>query len=135
MSKPITPLVRVFVYGTLRQGGSNFGLLAHCARMAGPQLLAGYAMYYNGGLPYPYPYAVATGLPTDYLLGEVYAVDAATLARLDELEGLSEGNYVRAHAPAADAYIYLKANTEGLAGLPKITHGDWLRAVREQQVG
>jgi gamma-glutamylcyclotransferase (GGCT)/AIG2-like uncharacterized protein YtfP len=122
-------LVRVFVYGTLREGGRNFRLLAHCPRLAGPVRLPGYAMYYNGGQPYPYPFAVATGRPTDYLVGEVYAVEPATLAQLDDLEGLAEGIYVRAHAPAVEAFIYLKANAEGLAGLPKIAHGDWLWAL------
>jgi gamma-glutamylcyclotransferase (GGCT)/AIG2-like uncharacterized protein YtfP len=70
---------RVFVYGTLRRGQSNHSWLAG-AHWLGEASLPGAVLHDLG----PFPMAV----PGDgRVLGELYGVDAATLARLDRLEG------------------------------------------------
>src|SRR2546423_11177622 len=71
---------RVFVYGTLKSGFSNHHLLKGCECFGGAASVPTYKMIENGFpviLPDPH------GKP---LAGEIYTVDDATLARLDQLE-------------------------------------------------
>jgi gamma-glutamylcyclotransferase (GGCT)/AIG2-like uncharacterized protein YtfP len=76
-------VIAVFVYGTLRRGQSNHHLLAG-ARWGGEQRLPG-ARLHNLG---PFPMAIATpDTAADAVQGELWWVDAATLAQLDRLEG------------------------------------------------
>ncbi|EKO39600.1 MAG: hypothetical protein B193_1688 [Solidesulfovibrio magneticus str. Maddingley MBC34] len=71
----------VFVYGTLRRGFSNHRFLAG-ARFVGPgRTVDAYGLYLEAGIPY-----LAAGEGRYPVVGEVYAVDAAILAGLDELE-------------------------------------------------
>lgn len=117
----------VFVYGTLKRGGSNHALLAG-QTLAGPaRLAAGHALYSLG----EYPGLVADPASRDRVTGEIWAVDAAALARLDELEGLAEGLYARVPAvldewpdaltadarfAAVEVYVYLR----DIAGRPRL---------------
>ena len=71
----------VFVYGTLRRGFSNHRFLAG-ARFVGPgRTVDAHGLYLEAGIPY-----LAAGEGRYPVVGEVYAVDAAILADLDELE-------------------------------------------------
>lgn len=71
----------VFVYGTLRRGFSNHRFLAG-ARFVGPgRTVDAHGLYLEAGIPY-----LAAGEGRYPVVGEVYAVDAAILAGLDELE-------------------------------------------------
>lgn len=76
----------VFVYGTLRRGQINHGLLEH-------------SRFVGAGYIFGTVWAVAASWPGFYrddecaVAGELYRVDEATLAELDHLEG-----YVRAGA-------------------------------------
>ena len=71
----------VFVYGTLRRGFSNHRFLAG-ARFVGPgHTVESHGLYLEDGIPY-----LAAGEGRYPVVGEVYAVDAAVLAVLDELE-------------------------------------------------
>lgn len=82
---------RIFVYGTLKRGESNHGWLMG-QRFAGLAMTRPvYRMYDAGGYP---------GLVKDVengvsIQGEVWEVDAECLARLDELEDVAGGEYVR----------------------------------------
>ena len=83
----------VFVYGTLRRGFSNHRFLTG-ARFVGPGRTAeSHGLYLEDGIPY-----LAAGEGRYPVVGEVYAVDAAILAGLDELE---EHPRVYARRPAA----------------------------------
>ncbi|WP_052573039.1 gamma-glutamylcyclotransferase family protein [Haloferula sp. BvORR071] len=74
----------VFVYGTLRRGGSN-GFRMNGAKFVGPAHVAGklYTISWYPGLVRDR----GTGLVT----GEVYGVDPEQLRALDEFEGLAAG--------------------------------------------
>lgn len=81
----------LFVYGTLQRGRVNHGQLAG-QRFVGPaRTLPGFRLHDLGGYPglVPHP-AAPTGVS-----GEVWAVDAAALVRLDAFEGVGEGLYRR----------------------------------------
>jgi len=73
----------VFVYGTLRRGCANHGLLQKGARLLGPGATReAHALYLDGdGVPYV---KEAEGLYA--IRGELYRVDDRTLAALDALE-------------------------------------------------
>ena len=83
----------VFVYGTLKRGGSNHAFLADQIFLGEAHTPPGFQLY---GLPGGYPGMVARDAP-DALgaTGEVWSVDARTLTDLDRLEGLAEGLYRR----------------------------------------
>jgi gamma-glutamylcyclotransferase (GGCT)/AIG2-like uncharacterized protein YtfP len=61
--------------------------------------------------------------------GEVWLVNAATLARLDELEGISEGLYrrerVQLEAPFGDAEVDTYIYAGSTIGRPMVSGGKW----------
>ncbi len=87
----------VFVYGTLKQGGSNHHYLAGQTLLGTARTVAGYTLYSLGG----YPGLVAEPAAAEGVAGEIWAVEAACLRRLDILEGVEEGLYAREPAPLA----------------------------------
>ena len=72
--------VLVFVYGRMKQGGANHGILAQSKFIGGAVTAPLYTLVDLGGFP---------GLKKDgqrAIHGELYAVDPQTLANIDELE-------------------------------------------------
>lgn len=116
------PRRTLFVYGTLLRGETNDHRLAG-AEPLGPALtVAGYDLLDLGG----YPALVAGGATA--VAGELYALAAPALARLDAFEGhptlfcrtrirLSTGR-------TADAYLFDRRRAERA---PLIPSGDWRR--------
>ncbi len=98
----------VFVYGTLMRGQRAAQHL-ETATFSGPALLADHAMYDLGSFPGIAPKQGET------VLGELWFVDDATLARLDQYEGAGtlyrrETVRVTLHGEQteANAYLYLR---------------------------
>jgi gamma-glutamylcyclotransferase (GGCT)/AIG2-like uncharacterized protein YtfP len=123
----------VFVYGTLKRGHGNHHWLAG-APFLGQALLPDVVLHDLG----PFPMAV----PGEGVVrGEVYAVDAAGLARLDRLEGYPR-LYDRRALPLADgrhAWVYL-GRPHQVRHVTAIADGCWLgpapgAAVRRSQMG
>ncbi|KAJ1292652.1 hypothetical protein BS78_01G006400 [Paspalum vaginatum] len=88
----------VFTYGTLKRGFSNHPLLQELSR-AGDASLVGAAVT-SSRLPLvcgPYRVPFLLDLPGagERVAGELYAVTARGLARLDELEGVDRAHYER----------------------------------------
>ncbi len=85
-------MTELFVYGTLKTGGSNHSFLAgqSCSGMA--NTVPGYTLHLLTG----YPGLVACGEDTEGVSGELWRVDDECLERLDLLEGTTEGLYRRA---------------------------------------
>lgn len=81
--KPDNDLERVFVYGTLRRGGSN-AFRMDGAEFVGPATVGG-ALYRISW----YPGLVLDG--AGRVTGEVYRVGPEQLRALDEFEGLAAG--------------------------------------------
>ena len=106
-------MTRVFVYGTLKRGCHNHHFLAGQRFLGEARTVAGYVLFVLGDYP-----GMVRRIGTDgHVTGEVWAVDAAGLATLDELEGVGEGLYervpVKLAAPFADqsveTYLYLRS--------------------------
>jgi gamma-glutamylaminecyclotransferase len=101
----------LFVYGTLKRGCSNSAFLGGQSFVGAAETAPGYALYALDG----YPGMVAAAGDPEGVSGEVWSVDDACLARLDELEGTGEGLYRREEVPLAapfadtrvEAYLYL----------------------------
>ena len=115
----------VFVYGTLRRGFSNHRFLAG-ARFVGPgRTVDAHGLYLEAGIPY-----LAAGEGRYPVVGEVYAVDAAILAGLDELEEHPRV-YTRRPAPIVlgdgrrlVAWVYFANEPQGLP----LASGDFAEA-------
>jgi gamma-glutamylaminecyclotransferase len=102
----------VFVYGTLKRGGSNHLFLTGQKYLGDVRTEPGYTLYSLGD----YPGMVRAPGDQSGVTGELWDVTDACLAELDRLEGLDEGLYERvnvvllpnAHASSAQAYLYLR---------------------------
>ena len=125
----MTATTRVFVYGSLLSGEANHRLLARARRVGEARTAPGFALHDLGA----YPAMVAGGARA--VAGQVYDVDAKTLARLDVLEG--HPRYYRraaialADGTSAETYLLTHAQVEGR---PLIASGNW-RGRRKERVG
>jgi gamma-glutamylaminecyclotransferase len=116
----------VFVYGTLKRGGSNHRFLAGQQFLGEATTAPGYTLYSLGG----YPGMVRSINSTHFVTGEVWNVDDACLAKLDKLEGIDEGLYARESIPlqppfadqVVDTYLYLRG-LEGRGHLGSVWSG------------
>lgn len=88
----------VFVYGTLKRGGSNHRFLAGQVFLGTALTRAGATLYSLG----EYPGLVHDPADGEGVTGELWAVDDEALAGLDELEGVAEGLYAREPARLAE---------------------------------
>jgi len=113
-------MTRIFVYGTLKRGCKNHRHLAGQTYVGEACTVPGFRLHHLGS----YPGMVAAPDDREGVTGELWDVDAAALARLDDFEGISEGLYRREFVPLASpvgqttAYTYLYARP--VAGLPVI---------------
>ena len=120
MKSAMSGTTKVFVYGTLLSGEPNHRLLAHAELLGEARTEPAFELVSLGAFP-----AMLAGGDTA-VLGEVYAVDGATLTDLDRLEGhphfyrhqlvrLEDGERVL-------AYLLRR---ERAYGRPTIESGDW----------
>ncbi len=129
-SLPARPASHVFVYGTLRRGGSN-----DITRLRPPPGFIGAAqvcglLYHLGA----YPGMVLGG--SQRVHGEVYAIEPALEAVLDEIEGLGAtptDEYLKREivvdvsGQAVPCLVY-EINPRYVVSAPRIPGGDWLQA-------
>jgi gamma-glutamylcyclotransferase (GGCT)/AIG2-like uncharacterized protein YtfP len=111
---------RIFVYGTLLSGEPNHRLLTEARYVGEAATETGFALYDLGA----YPGMVQT--ESGQVEGELYEVDAATLDRLDALEGhphlYRRSPVTLASAERAEAYLL---TAEQVAGRPQLRTGRW----------
>ena len=130
-SVPPRPPRCVFVYGTLRLGGSNdITRLQPAPRFVGPAQVAG-VMYHLGA----YPGLLLGG--DRWVVGEVYAIEPALEAILDAIEGVvgqPGDEYIRREVVVllegqSLACLVYEISPPYVAAAPVIASGDWLQAV------
>lgn len=90
----------LFVYGTLQRGAKNHRHLAGQRFIATARTTPGFELRDMGG----YPGIVAHPDSPEGVTGEVWAVDAAALRRLDRFEGVDQGLYRRAPITLAEDF-------------------------------
>jgi gamma-glutamylaminecyclotransferase len=108
----------LFVYGSLRPGAAYHELLAGARYLGRHRTEPRFTMYDLG----EYPGVVEHGQHA--IVGDVFAVDAVTLARIDEYEGYPY-EYTRrlVTTPFGSAWIYLYCRD--CAGTVVIASGEW----------
>ena len=131
-SSPVAAPRHVFVYGTLRRGGSNdITRLSPAPRWVGFAQVAG--MLFHLGA---YPGMTLGG--DQPVHGEVYGIAPALETVLDAIEGLGEDHptdeyrkreiAVTVEGQALSCLVY-EIHPRYAQGARQIEHGDWLRAV------
>ena len=108
--------MRVFVYGTLKRGGSNHAWMRDQIFVGEAFTLPRYRLYDLGG----YPGLVLDPAQGLSVQGEVWEVDAEGLRGLDHLEDVEGGEYVREPIPllppfdreTVEGYRYLRSITD-----------------------
>ncbi|GMI94245.1 hypothetical protein like AT3G02910 [Hibiscus trionum] len=88
----------IFTYGTLKQGFSNHVLLQDLIRTGDAVFKGSYQTVEKYPLvcgPYRVPFLLHIPGSGHRVTGELYAVSARGLSRVDELEGTSKGHYER----------------------------------------
>jgi gamma-glutamylaminecyclotransferase len=123
----LSPLHRVFVYGSLRRGLHNHRLLSG-ARFDGEAITSpGFRLYDLGS----FPGMVAEG--SERVRGEAFCVDTATLEALDRFE--SHPRFYRRTAirlgDGAEVETYL-LTPEQVEGRRMVHGGDWQRHYHER---
>ena len=117
---PRSRRTRLFVYGTLRAEEHNHRMLVGAEPFGRARTTPRFRMVDLGA----YPAIVADGATS--IEGEVYEVDAATLARLDRFEGhprfYTRTRIALEDGAAAQAYLLRAAQ---VVGRPLIPSGDW----------
>ena len=111
---------KIFVYGTLKRGGSNHHYLQDQTYIADAQTVPDYTLYQ----PADYPGLVPAANDSAGVTGEVWEITLECLQAVDALEGTTEGLYARKHillAPPHDSfqvetYYYLPP----IAGYPHL---------------
>lgn len=84
----------IFVYGTLKRGRSNHGYMQDQRFVGEAKTTPIYRLYDLGGYP-----GIVTASEGLSICGEIWEVDAKGLVKLDILEDIEGGEYVREAIP------------------------------------
>ena len=119
-------MIRLFVYGTLRYGGSaNFYLRdGHLEKRN--VWAPNYQMVDLGR----YPAAVESHSAADKILGDIYSAGIESVGRIDRYEG---PDYYRKYDRRLDAFIYLSRNL-AIGQFPRVASGDWLAYAQSNNI-
>lgn len=127
MRGEISLVARLFVYGTLRSGGSAGHLLTAAAVRRHSATLGGYALY---GRTWPYPFVAPK--PEGEVVGEVVVLEPRSandlIADLDRYEGPEYRRtvaMVRVGENPMSAHLWEAADTTLLVEGERIPSGDW----------
>ena len=126
MTRPISD---IFVYGTLKPGGSNY-TLARGVTQAEPAYLEGYDLLHFDPEGYP---AMVPGSGRVYGVVLTFEAIEAALPALDALEGLHANppEYTRVLVtvqPSGETvwtYVYVNQTRLAASGVTKVVGGDW----------
>ena len=126
---------RVFTYGSLMRGLHNHHLLSSAQLLGAARTAASSYVLVDSGLGFPFAIDAAsreTRHPRTALLGECYAVDDATLEKMDVLEGHPDWyrrKQVALEGEDEPAWAYLLIDEETLARaereMASCADGDW----------
>jgi gamma-glutamylcyclotransferase (GGCT)/AIG2-like uncharacterized protein YtfP len=115
----------IFVYGTLKRGGSNHAFLIGQTFLQSARTVAGYSLVHLRDFPGMIP----DEMDRIGVAGEVWKVDLTCLAQLDDLEGVDEGLYRReaiqlqgfSENERVETYLY----AGDILDRPRLPHGHW----------
>jgi len=116
----------VFVYGTLRKGGTNHHYLENTPCLRDAIWLPGFRIY---DFQHQYPFMLASPGP-EQVKGEIYRVNEAQLQLLNILEDIQNELYKLVYLQAPQCYTYLKFDSE-VSNMALIQSGDWIKYISE----
>lgn len=102
------PTAYAFVYGTLKKGFSNYWLMEEVCATGHARFLGSAKTKQKFPMvcgPYQVPFLIDVPSEGHHVRGELYEVDRVAIDRLDELEGISKGNYVRRPVVLSDLQL------------------------------
>ncbi|KAG0562214.1 hypothetical protein KC19_9G126900 [Ceratodon purpureus] len=102
------PTAYAFVYGTLKKGFSNYWLMEEVCATGHARFLGSARTKQKFPMvcgPYQVPFLIDIPSEGHHVRGELYEVDRVAIDRLDELEGVSKGNYVRRSVVLSDLQL------------------------------
>ena len=120
----------LFVYGTLRVGGSHHHLLGEASVIHKGYALPGYGMYSAGW----YPVVVAEQDSPTQVVGDVIGIQADLIPKLDVYEG-NEFTRKQIEIPQikGTVWIYLLKDSEDVSSYKPVPGGDWLASVKSSE--
>ncbi|XP_051138962.1 putative gamma-glutamylcyclotransferase At3g02910 [Andrographis paniculata] len=121
--------VKIFVYGTLKQGFPNHPLLQDMMATGDASFLGSCRTVQRLPLicgPYRVPFLLNFPGRGQRVFGELYAVSAAALAKIDELEGVVKGHYERL---AVEVEVALEGEEEAAAAEAYYGHRSYAEAL------
>lgn len=116
----------VFVYGTLRKGGTNEHYLRNSSCLQKELWISGFCLY---DYQQSYPFMLEAGAK-ERVKGEVYRVSADQFEQLNILEDVENQLYRLVFLEQYQSFTYLKYNSN-VEELNKIPGGDWISYIRE----
>lgn len=109
------PTTYAFVYGTLKKGFSNYWLMEEVCATGHARFLGSARTKQKFPMvcgPYQVPFLIDIPSEGHHVRGELYEVDRVAIERLDELEGVSKGNYVRRPVVLSDFQLHSSVEQE-----------------------
>lgn len=110
--------IKVFVYGTLKQGRRNHGYLAEAKFLYKAQTLKKFAMV---GKDAPFPYLLGESEQGHQIIGEVYEIDEDIKEALDILEG-NPHHYMEQEIIINPIYKFKDTETVGFSNVKVTTY-------------
>lgn len=124
-----TNMMKLFVYGTLRNGLENNFLLDKKAQFIKVMHISGLKLYDLG----PFPAAVESGNKKDTVTGELYNVPESSIEAIDQLEGVPH-MFQRQFLTDGDNEIwYYVMEKELIEGLDAVASGDWIKHLQDRE--
>jgi gamma-glutamylcyclotransferase (GGCT)/AIG2-like uncharacterized protein YtfP len=117
----------VFVYGTLRKGGTNHHYLSDAFCLQNDVWLPGYRLY---DFQNAYPFMLPAPTNSEKVRGEIYRVNESILEMLNILEDIENDLYKLVYMSTQQCYTYLKFDTE-VGDMKLIRSGDWITYSRK----
>jgi gamma-glutamylcyclotransferase (GGCT)/AIG2-like uncharacterized protein YtfP len=119
--------ILLFVYGTLRVGGSHHHLLGEATVIHKGFALDGYGMYSAGW----YPVVVADHDNPNKVMGDILSIQSDLIPKLDVYEG-NEFTRKQIQIPQLKktVWVYLLKDSEDISSYKPVPGGDWLASVK-----
>lgn len=114
----------VFVYGTLRRGGTNHSYLEKAECLNDHLCLSGFRLY---DFSQQYPFMVPTNKEEE-VIGEVYRVNEEVLKQLNVLEDVQNKLYKWVYLEDQSCFTYIKYDND-VSSLNHIRSGDWFQYI------
>jgi gamma-glutamylcyclotransferase (GGCT)/AIG2-like uncharacterized protein YtfP len=121
-------MIRLFVYGTLRQGGRNHGLYLRNAIFEKRIFLTGFQMYSLTGYPFVLPDKNGQILCEQYLVSPKQ-LEACDLLELFFSDGHPDNEYDRievTNSVGEAGFLYVYADAKNADRRFRVENGDWI---------